>query len=44
VALAAPAARVEPTEDASVPPVLGFGKPVSKPRLPLKTDQIQIPN
>jgi hypothetical protein len=25
-------------------PAVGFGKPVGKPRLPLKTDQIQIPN
>jgi hypothetical protein len=26
------------------PPAVGFGKPVGKLRLPLKTDQIQIPN
>jgi hypothetical protein len=26
------------------PPAVGFGKPDGKPRLPLKTDQIQIPN
>jgi hypothetical protein len=26
------------------PPALGFGKQVGKSRLPLKTDQIQIPN
>jgi hypothetical protein len=26
------------------PPAGGFGKPLSKPRLPLKTEQIQISN
>jgi hypothetical protein len=36
--------RVNLTKPAPEPPAVGFGKPVSKSWLPLKTEQIQKPN